>query len=97
MKKDTLLKRAAAAALMSASLVGIGAGVADARPMTDSIKSNCQWQGGSFQVFYTSGGYFLGSHCTVGNARYSYDSNDLIHTEQRRVSGKWLTVWTNGG
>jgi hypothetical protein len=96
MKKQTLLKRATAAALMSAALVtpavvGLTAGTANALPIENTVGSAvCSQSGGAWQEFFGAGGY-IGGTCTYGNfARYHYDSNDVMYLEERKVKGKWV-------
>lgn len=98
MNKHTLLRRATAAALLSATLAapavaGLTAGTASARPIEDTVGGAvCNQSGGAWQEFFGAGGY-IGGTCTYNNNyRYHYDSNDVMYMEERKVKGKWVVV-----
>jgi hypothetical protein len=96
MKKQTLLKRATATALLSATLaapavIGLTAGTASALPIEDTVGGAvCSQSGGAWQEVWGAGTY-IGGTCTYGNfTRYHYDSNDVMYLEERKVRGKWV-------
>ncbi|QZT57198.1 hypothetical protein [Mycolicibacterium austroafricanum] len=99
MKRHTLLKRATAAALLSAALatpagIELNAGTASARPIENTVGGNCGASGGAWQSFWAAGSY-IGGTCTYNNnTRYSFDSKDIQYMEERRVKGEWTVVWT---
>ena len=97
MKKHTLLKRATAAALLSATLatptvIGLTAGTASARPIERTVGGNCRESGGVWQSFWAAGSY-IGGTCTWGSYRSNFDSHDINYMDERRVNGKWTVVW----
>lgn len=92
MNARAIVKKTLAAAALSASLLGLGAGVAEARPIENTVGGNCGASGGKWESFWGAGSY-LGGTCTYGNTRFHFDSHDINYQEERRIKGKWTVVW----
>ncbi|MFI5506240.1 hypothetical protein ACIA48_02140 [Mycobacterium sp. NPDC051804] len=97
MKKHTLLKRATAAALLSAALatpavIEFTAATASAKPMEHTVGGNCGASGGKWESFWAAGSY-VGGTCTYNNtARFHFDTHGINYMEERRIKGKWVVV-----
>jgi hypothetical protein len=97
MKKHTLLKRATAAALLSATLatpavIGLTAGTASARPIENTVGGNCGASGGVWESFWAAGTY-IGGTCTYNNnMRFNFDTHGVQGVTERRIKGKWVIV-----
>lgn len=95
MKKQTLLKRATAAALLSATLatpavIGLTAGTASAKPIENTIGGHCGNSGGVWESFWAAGRY-IGGTCTFNNmVRDNFDASGMYYLTERRVKGKWM-------
>jgi hypothetical protein len=79
MAEHTVLKRALVIAALSASLVGVTAGTAGARPTTGQLRDSCTGAGGSWSMdgYHQDGRYhLLGYTCrwNDGGPDHVYDS-----------------------
>jgi hypothetical protein len=100
MQKHSLLKRASAAALLSASLLGLGAGVAEARPSIGALQGDCQsLPGGRWVTDYvnTASGHriHIGYTCfytAIGGTQYKdhLDNVGDFQSSWYRQGGKWM-------
>jgi hypothetical protein len=79
MCKRAILGKAVAAALLSASAVGLlGAGIATARPTTGGLRDSCTGAGGSWYMdgYHQDGRYYLlGYRCQLSGFTMVYDRN----------------------